>query len=370
MRVLFVANDPNLLVETSAVFARMQEYANAIGTLHIVTAGTPSRTIARGPLTIHAVSCTKFTRVRALASVAHRLIVSEDIQVVSAQDPFEHGLAALRAVQHTPAKLHIQIHTDFLSPEFVRATRFPMSLLNLLRQQMAGRVLCSASGIRVVSKRIKDSLVERYGTRIVEPTVIPIAVDTVLPEPHTLPEHSFSYPLVTVGRIESEKRVTDIVKALSILRTECPNVGLIVIGAGRALSGVQKLVKKLKLTNRVICTGNWSTAAWGMIRSSSAYIQASAYEGYGRTLVEAALAGVPVITTDVGIVGEVFTGKGDALIAPVRSPQSLAIHIRTLVNTPSVAEQVGSAGREAALKHLKETDSSASSIAKDLARLV
>ncbi len=369
MNVLFLGSDPSL-AEEGASRARMREYAAAIGELHILTTAPKPFEHTEAHLHIYGIAVPKYLRVAALTKRAQQLISRHTIEVVSAQDPFEHGLAALRAVQHTQAKLHIQIHTDFLSPEFVRATRFPMSLLNLVRQRMAGRVLCSANGIRVVSKRIKDSLVERYGTRIVEPTVIPIAVDTVLPEPHALPAHSFSYPLVTVGRIESEKRVTDIVKALSILRTECPEAGLIVIGNGRALPGVQKLVKKLKLTNRVICTGTWSTAAWGMIRSSSAYIQASAYEGYGRTLVEAALAGVPVITTDVGIVGEVFTGKGDALIAPVRSPRALAIHIRTLVNTPSVAVTLGSAGREAALKHLKETDSSASSIAKDLARLV
>lgn len=370
MRVLFVANDPALLIETSAVFARMQEYAHAIGTLHIVTAATRSYSLERGPLTIHAVSCTKLTRIRALTRAAHRLVVDEAIEVVSAQDPFEHGLAAARAVRHTRAKLHIQVHTDFLSPEFVRATRFPMSVLNWFRQHMAHRVLCSADGIRVVSKRIKDALMQEYGTQLVEPTVIPIAVDRMLPEPYALPAHSFSFPLVTVGRIESEKRVTDIVRALSLLRTECPHVGLIVLGTGRALPGVEKLAKKLGLTDRVVCTGTWSTSAWGMIRSGSAYIQASAYEGYGRTLIEAALAGVPVITTDVGIVGEVFTGQGDALIAPVRSPQSLAIHIRTLVRSPDVMRQVGNAGREAAMKHLTETDSSAEHIAADLARLV
>ena len=370
MRVLFVANDPNLLVESSFVFTRMQEYAQAIGTLHIITASKVERTISSGPLTIHAVRCGRLTRVRALAQAAQAIILKEGIEVVSAQDPFEHGLAALRAVSNTSGKLHVQIHTDFLSPEFVRATRFPMSLLNWLRQHMAGRVLCSAAGIRVVSHRIKDSLIERYGTHIPAVTVIPISVSTLLPQPSPLPPHSFTFSLITVGRIESEKRVEDIVKALSILRTECPTVGLVVVGEGRALPGVRRLAQKLGLTDRVVYTGSWSKDAWGMIRSSDAYIQSSAYEGYGRTLVEAALAGIPVITTDVGIVGEVFTGKGDALIAPVRSPESLAIHIRTLVSSSEVAQQVGSAGKSAVTKHLAETDSSAASIAADLSRLV
>ncbi|MEK7201842.1 MAG: glycosyltransferase, partial [Patescibacteria group bacterium] len=361
MKVLFVANDPGLLVEGSSVYMRMKTYAAAIGTLHIVTAAKEATELHEGSLHFYGVVCTKLTRVRALAEKAHEIIAQEGIEVVSAQDPFEHGLAALRAVRGTNAKLHIQVHTDFLSPWFARASPFPLSLLNFFRVRIAGRVLPRASGIRVVSERISASLTNRYGARIPVPQVIAIQVASMVPEPVPLPEHSFSFALITVGRIEPEKRIKDIILALNMVRDTCPEVGLIVVGKGTELGRLQKQVASLHLEDRVVFTNDWRTDAWGLVRSSQGYIQASAYEGYGRTLIEAALAGVPIITTDVGIVGEVFTGKGDALVAPVCSPQSLAIHIRTLVSSFEVPKQVGSAGRIAATKHLAETDSSAAS---------
>lgn len=370
MKVLFVANDPGLLVEGSSVHMRMKTYTAVIGTLYIVTASKEAIELHEGSLHIYGVACTKLSRVRALAQKARELIRREGIEVVSAQDPFEHGLAAQRAVRGTKAKLHIQVHTDFLSSWFVRASPFPLSLLNSIRVRIAGRVLPHASGIRVVSERISASLINRYDARIPVPQVIPIQVASLVPESVPLPAHSFSFALITVGRLEPEKRIKDIISALDLVRDTCPEVGLMVVGKGGELARLQKQAISLHLEDKVVFTNEWRTDAWGLVRSCQGYIQASAYEGYGRTLIEAALAGVPTISTDVGIVGEVFTGKGDILVAPVNSPESLAIHIRTLAHHADVGESLGRAGEQVARRHLEKVDTSAAAIAADLATLL
>ena len=102
------------------------------------------------------------------------------------------------------------------------------------------------------------------------------------------------------------------------------------MGEGRERKRLVALTQKLGLSKRVVFLG-WRNDAQGLIRSAHAYIQASAYEGYGLTLVEAALARVPIITTDVGIVGEVLKGYEDVLAAPVGDPVQLAVHITSLV---------------------------------------
>ncbi|HQT82871.1 MAG TPA: glycosyltransferase, partial [Candidatus Paceibacterota bacterium] len=315
-KVLFVSNDPMLFDAASAVRARMRTYAALVDELHIVS---PARMGAReeqdGNLFLHPVHSWKLLRVRALASLAHALILQYGIDVVSAQDPFEQGLAALRAVAGTRAKLHIQVHTDFLSPWFVksgnwRSPNVRMPLLNRWRCSVADGVLPHAAGIRVVSERIKTSLIARYGSRIPEPAVIPVAVSSVVPEPVPLPDHSFTFVLITTGRLEPEKRIEDILAALKLVIAHYPTVGLLIVGDGRERWRLERMVRRLGLSGNVIFTRGWQSAerAWGMVRSAHAYIQASAYEGYGRSLIEAALAKVPIVTTDVGIVGEVFKG--------------------------------------------------------------
>ena len=147
MKVLFVSNDPTIFSATSPARARMRAYAALVEELHIVSAASFSaREEREGNLYLHPIHAWKLFRVHALAKRARMLILERGIEVVSAQDPFEHGLAALRAVCDTEAKLHIQVHTDFLSPWFVRdgnwrSPRVAMPLLNRWRRSVADRVL-------------------------------------------------------------------------------------------------------------------------------------------------------------------------------------------------------------------------------------
>jgi len=376
MKVLFVSNDPAIFDVASAARARMRAYAEAIGELHIVSVAPPGAQEEQDEnLFLHPVQAWKIFRVRVLAERAHALILAYGIEVVSAQDPFEHGLAALRAIAGTSARLHIQVHTDFLSPWFTRSGnwRSPhvrMPLLNSWRRSIALRVLAQASGIRVVSERIKESLRETYGNRIVEPTVIPVAVDPVVPEPVRLPPHPwFTFALIAVGRLEPEKRIEDIIAALKLVAAHYPTVGLFIVGEGRDRAKLERMADKLGLADKVVFLGNRPDAR-ALMASAHAFIQASAYEGYGRTLVEAALARVPIITTDVGIVGEVFKGYEDVLAVPVADPTALSLSIVGLIEDNAVREELPRHAEDAARAHLAAVGNLPSRIADDLARTI
>ncbi len=373
MNVLFVSNDPSLL-EDGPTRARMRSYRDAIGELHIVTAAPRTEEVHDGSLHIYGVKVHRLFRAHALEDKVRRLVREHAIAVVSAQDPFEHGIAALRGIRGTTAKLHIQVHTDFLSPWFVRSGNFrspvvPAPALNRVRVALADQVLPQAHGIRVVSARIQQSLVARYGSHIPTPIVIPIQVPHTPPTPVLLPKHPFTFALITVGRLEPEKRMEDIIAAITTIKDQYPAVGLFIVGEGRERPKLEKMVRNAGLTERVIFLGA-RTDAPGLMASAQAYIQASAYEGYGRTLIEAALAEVPIITTDVGVVGEVFRGYEEVLAAPVADPAALALHIRGLVEDMRARRELSMHAKAAVEKHLAETDTSPEAIARDLVRLI
>lgn len=336
MKTLFISNDPQIFDSRSEVRARMRAYAEAVGELHILSRGTADAYLQKEKtLTLYPVKGPKLFSLLTMAARARRIIKDNGIEVVSAQDPFEYGLIALRAIRGTSAKLHVQVHTDFLSEWFIksdgfRAPKGSVPFLNSLRIRIADYVLPRAEGIRVVSERIKKSLVARYPKQEPLVEVIPVAVsnDSVATVP--LPPHSFSFTLVTVSRLESEKRIQDILYAIARIQQVYPSVGIFIIGEGRERKRLQILASKLGLTDKALFLGARADAR-GLMKSAHAYIQASAYEGYGRTLLEAALARIPIITTDVGIVGEVFMGYEDVLSAPVADPAQLAVHISGLV---------------------------------------
>ena len=370
MNVLFISNDPALFVEGSEVRTRMRSYADAIGELSIISRAPRSQEIHEGPLHLYGVRTGKLFSPLTLASKAHQLIKKQGIEVVSAQDPFEHGWAALKAVRGTSARVHVQVHTDFLSPWFrssLGVSSFSMRLLNRIRVQIADYVLPRVAGVRVVSKRIQTSLTERYTSRIGEVRVVPIAVPGDIQEEVLLPPASFTFGLLAVGRLEPEKRLEDVLKALHRIHATYPSVGLYIVGSGREESRLKNMVRALGLTERVVFLGARADAQ-GLMRSAHGFIQASAYEGYGRTLIEAALARVPIITTDVGVVGEIFEGYKDVLSVPPGDPAAIAVQIVGLIEDPTARHSLMINAEIAARAHLVSSEETVRAICEDLRR--
>ncbi len=367
MKVLFVSNDPTVFDPGSAARDRMRRYAATIGELHFVSRAKGAHIreyragISEGTLHLRSVGGKLFGLV-SLIGIVRSLVKSEGISVISAQDPFEHGLVALLALYGTNAKLHVQVHTDFLSPWFPKSGPF---MLNRVRRLIADYVLVRADGIRVVSKRIQDSLQARYGTRIPKSRIIPIGISATLPPRVELPPHAFTFTLLTVGRLEPEKRIDDIIYALKWLEKLYPMVGLMIIGEGRLRRRLEHLVRSLGLSENVQFLG-WRDDAAGLMQSAQAYIQASAYEGYGLTLVEAALARVPIITTEAGLVGEVLKADTDVLVAPQKDPEGLSRLIAaTIEDVPGRAQRVLNAAASAK-SHLAELTDQPERIKEDL----
>ncbi|HEY4489329.1 MAG TPA: glycosyltransferase [Candidatus Paceibacterota bacterium] len=375
MNVLFLSNDPSLCDPISPAHLRMRAYADEVaktgGSLHILTRAKEVCEQQDGPLFVHGVRAFKLLSPWKLSKLGKKLILKHGIDIVSAQDPFEHGLAASWAVQGTKAKLHLQVHTDYLSPWFTRESiyrspRVRMPFLNHVRVRVADRVVRKASGIRVVSERIKQSMLVRYGNGIPEPSVIPIPVSTDVPPKVELPPRPFTFTLIAVSRLEPEKRIPDLFAVLKRLKDAYPMLGLVLIGDGKERKRLEKLAQSWGVADKVLFLG-WRTDAWGLMQSANAFIQASAYEGYGITLIEAALAGVPIITSDVGIVGEVFTGYENVFAAPVGDPTNLAALTAQFIEDSHARTVLSLEGKRVALGHLANVRNSPADIVADLA---
>jgi glycosyltransferase involved in cell wall biosynthesis len=258
------------------------------------------------------------------------------IQAVWAEDPFELGALAADAARTAGIPLYVDVETDFLSPWYAtmtgmyRSSKVSVPKKNRMRVGLSGRTLAKAAGIRTMSERVKASLVKEYGDRIPVPVVIPVQVRFPMPQPAAFPVPPFPFTLIAAGRLDAGRRVVDILDALARVKDQYPGVGLFVIGDGPERKHLERHAKRLKLEDRAIFLGDRHDA-WALMRSAHAFVQASAHEGYGRRLLQAALARVPIITTDVGIVGEAFVGYDDVLAFPPADPAALSVHIAGLI---------------------------------------
>ncbi len=86
--------------------------------------------------------------------------------------------------------------------------------------------------------------------------------------------------------------------------------------------------------------------AAGLVSAFDVFVVPSRWEGFGRVAVEAMLAGVPVIASDVGGLPEVLGDAG--ILAPVDDERALAAAIARLAASPPLRADLGERGRRRA----------------------
>jgi glycosyltransferase involved in cell wall biosynthesis len=89
--------------------------------------------------------------------------------------------------------------------------------------------------------------------------------------------------------------------------------------------------------------------------NADAFLSLSNYEGYGRSLVEAALRALPIVTTDVGVVGELLRPDQEALVVDA-DPEMVAAAIERVMEDGAFARQLGEAAKARALEQAMTED--------------
>ena len=144
----------------------------------------------------------------------------------------------------------------------------------------------------------------------------------VLPEQYDVwKPHVFRGRILFVGRLSKMKRVDGIIRAMALLPEEDT---LTVVGDGEERDALSTLTQKLGLSERVSFTGAVSPVQTGTyMDEADILIMNSDFEGVPMTILEALSHGIPVITTDVGGIGETVRFGTDALQTD-GTPESIA----------------------------------------------
>lgn len=304
MRVLQIGSDRaqrGILFPGSAAFKRQEAYAEQFGALDVIGFSLRSdgaKESTSGALHIYPTnSVSKLSYMFDAVRIAKARTKPE---VVSAQDPFEVGLIGWLIARRLRVPLHVQVHTDFLSPEYARH-----SVLNRLRVFTAGFILRRAARVRVVSERVRESLEKEYHLRV-PISVLPIFADlehirAAKPDTALVARFAdYGHRLLVVSRLESEKNVA---LALESFAQSAPqDACLIVVGDGSERERLEAMAHELGIAERISFEGSQDAAPYYSI--ADLVLVPSKYEGYGLVIIEALAAGKPVISTDVGVARE------------------------------------------------------------------
>ena len=338
-----ISRDLQVLNAHSAVRERMRAYSALVEALHVIAYApgahmvpeeeTGRDTIAPA-LAVHpARSRGKLGALFALYRVAKTVLceIPKNGQVlVTAQDPSETWLVAWLLKRTFGVPMQLQMHTDLFSPYFRKE-----SLKNNLRVLLARFLLPRADCVRVVSERIKRSLVERGLVSESRIAVLPIFVDVVkireMPVTVDLRKQypQFAFIVFMASRLTREKNIGLAFAAMQEINNTHAKIGLIIAGEGPERGRLEADAARRGLETSVVFTGavDFSTLV-SCYKTADLFLLTSNYEGYGRTVIEAMAAGTPVMTTDVGVAGEIVEHEKNGFVIPVGDARKLAEGIR------------------------------------------
>jgi glycosyltransferase involved in cell wall biosynthesis len=184
---------------------------------------------------------------------------------------------------------------------------------DIYENNAAALKLRSACGVRAISRRGRRDLLARYapsgGSRV---EVVHVGVGVPAGPPRVGPAHA-PFTVACVANLVPEKGHADLFRALAALRERGFEVRCDLVGDGPLRASLERLAKELALGECVRFRGYVRHASvlrelrsgeFDALLLTSLESGGGAMEGIPVALMEAMAAGVPVIATDSGSVGE------------------------------------------------------------------
>jgi glycosyltransferase involved in cell wall biosynthesis len=154
--------------------------------------------------------------------------------------------------------------------------------------------------------------------------------------------------IISIGRFVPAKGYEDMIEAFAVLHRQDPRSVLVIAGVGKLFEKIKNQISELQLEDSIICLGARNDVPQ-LLAASDIYASSSHWEGLPVALLEAMMAGLPIIATSVGDIPKVVTPE-TGIIVPPHKPACLAGALSDLVSAPVKARAMGAAARTRAMQ--------------------
>ena len=306
----------------------------------------------------------------------------EGVRVVAAaQDPHEFGfgpdmMAWTLAMGHsmTRAGLSLDFTPDVVHahdwlvahPAVALSEFFDVPLVSTLHATEAGRhggwingrvsrqvhaleswLARESDSLIACSHSMRDEISTLFGPELPDIAVIRNGIEVGRWPFAKRARHSGPARLLYFGRLEYEKGIHDLIAALPRIRRTHPGTTLTIAGEGTQLHWLIDEVRRHRVLKATTFQGHLDhDELLVALHDTDVVVLPSHYEPFGIVALEAAAAGAPLVTSNVGGLGEaVINGETGMSFAP-RDIPGLAGAVRAVLDDPAAAQQRADAARE------------------------
>jgi glycosyltransferase involved in cell wall biosynthesis len=136
----------------------------------------------------------------------------------------------------------------------------------------------------------------------------------------------------TISELHPNKGLLFALEAMHALIIEKVNLHFFIIGEGEQRTALETKIKQYDLSARVTLLGSIDMAAQ-YLKAFDMFLLSSLKEGLPYVLLEAAIAEIPIIATEVGGIPEMTNDK--AILIPAQDSQAITKAIKELAKDPS-----------------------------------
>lgn len=152
-------------------------------------------------------------------------------------------------------------------------------------------------------------------------------------------ERKNTFRLGCVSRLEKQRGLDYLIKAVAFLKKEIENIDLIIVGEGSERQNLQWLINQLDLRKEVKLIGyKENLVDW--ISDFDVFVLPSVRESLGVIILEALACQKPVIATRVGGIPEIIQHKENGVLINPRSPREIVQTVYFLKNHPEYARKL------------------------------
>lgn len=252
------------------------------------------------------------------------------------------------------------VHVHLFHALVLAATLGPMRPLMLLSHHHGDQLRVAGNRIRELldrqagrrfdhvvacSRWVRDFLIETYGYDTDRVTEIPNGWEG---EPLDQDGPSdVACTFICVANLRPEKDHLTLLEAFDHVRRQHPSVRLMLVGEGQMRREIENRVGSLRLGKNVVLCGALNDV-WPSLSRADVFVLPSRNETLGMAVLEAMVAALPVVATEVGGVPELIEHGENGLLVSPRDPVSLADAMLSLARSPETRTRMGASGRERA----------------------
>lgn len=153
-------------------------------------------------------------------------------------------------------------------------------------------------------------------------------------------------PLIgIVAALRGEKNHGMLVRSAAKLREKFPNAHWLIVGEGPERTVIESDAKRLGINDRIHLLGTRHDTP-RLVAALDLFTLCSLNEASPVSILEALACGVPVVSTDVGSIGESIVDGETGLLIPSEDVEAMTEAVSKLLSHPELRQTMGIAGRQ------------------------